>query len=182
MERGLAYLVRNHEFLATHYRGHYFYYYGHYYGHYYAVQAMYLAGGEAWARWWPAVREELARMTQDLAVRTAAAMPADGYREVYEAVQEAQAVANTRQRQLQALLVTMWPVETSSAHKLTTGLFKYRSREETGLSWARALQRSMIALMDDPGLRHPDGTVVARYAHPLFWGSFVVVGDSGDRF
>ncbi len=30
-----------------------------YYGHYYAVQAMYLAGGEAWATWWPAVRDEL---------------------------------------------------------------------------------------------------------------------------
>jgi hypothetical protein len=34
-------------------RAHYFY------GHYYAVQAMYLAGGEHWATWWPAVREEL---------------------------------------------------------------------------------------------------------------------------
>jgi len=30
-----------------------------YYGQYYAVQAMYMAGGERWARWWPAVREEL---------------------------------------------------------------------------------------------------------------------------
>ncbi|MCA9290929.1 MAG: terpene cyclase/mutase family protein [Phycisphaerales bacterium] len=30
-----------------------------YYGHYYAVQAMYLAGGERWQRWWPAVRDEL---------------------------------------------------------------------------------------------------------------------------
>ena len=30
-----------------------------YYGHYYAVQAMYLAGGDWWQRWWPAVRDEL---------------------------------------------------------------------------------------------------------------------------
>lgn len=30
-----------------------------YYGHYYAVQAMYLAGGEHWQRWWPGIREEL---------------------------------------------------------------------------------------------------------------------------
>jgi hypothetical protein len=30
-----------------------------YYGHYYAVQAMYLAGGTHWQRWWPAIREEL---------------------------------------------------------------------------------------------------------------------------
>ena len=30
-----------------------------YYGHYYAVQAMYLAGGERWETWWPAIRDEL---------------------------------------------------------------------------------------------------------------------------
>lgn len=30
-----------------------------YYGHYYAIQAMYLAGGEAWERWWPATKHEL---------------------------------------------------------------------------------------------------------------------------
>jgi len=30
-----------------------------FYGHYYAVQAMYLAGGEHWRTWWPAIREEL---------------------------------------------------------------------------------------------------------------------------
>ncbi len=30
-----------------------------YYGHYYAVQAMYLAGGDHWQRWWPAIRQEL---------------------------------------------------------------------------------------------------------------------------
>jgi phage pi2 protein 07 len=29
------------------------------YGHYYAVQAMWLAGGERWARWYPAIRDEL---------------------------------------------------------------------------------------------------------------------------
>ena len=33
-----------------------------FYGQYYAVQAMYLAGGEWWAVWWPAVREELLSM------------------------------------------------------------------------------------------------------------------------
>lgn len=30
-----------------------------FYGHYYAVQCMYLAGGEHWREWWPAIREEL---------------------------------------------------------------------------------------------------------------------------
>ena len=32
-----------------------------YYGHYYAIQAMYLAGGDYWADWWPAARRELLR-------------------------------------------------------------------------------------------------------------------------
>jgi hypothetical protein len=30
-----------------------------FYGHYYAVQAAFLAGGDRWARWWPAIRREL---------------------------------------------------------------------------------------------------------------------------
>lgn len=33
-----------------------------FYGHYYAVQAMFLAGGEHWSRWWPSIRRELLRM------------------------------------------------------------------------------------------------------------------------
>ncbi|MEK6702755.1 MAG: prenyltransferase/squalene oxidase repeat-containing protein [Planctomycetota bacterium] len=53
--RGLQYLLRrnlpgNGQSLSMQ---HYFY------GQYYAVQAAYLAGGETWATWWPAVREEL---------------------------------------------------------------------------------------------------------------------------
>ena len=36
-----------------------------FYGHYYAVQAMYLAGGEWWAQWWPGVREELVRIQSE---------------------------------------------------------------------------------------------------------------------
>lgn len=35
-----------------------------FYGHYYAVQTMYLAGGEWWARWWPAIRRELIERQQ----------------------------------------------------------------------------------------------------------------------
>ncbi len=30
-----------------------------FYGHYYAVQAMYTAGGDRWAKWFPAIRDEL---------------------------------------------------------------------------------------------------------------------------
>jgi hypothetical protein len=33
---------------------------GHYwYGHYYAIQAMFLAGGDWWAKWYPAVRDQV---------------------------------------------------------------------------------------------------------------------------
>lgn len=54
IERGLTYLrVNALPGQTAPSRAHYFY------GHYYAVQAMYLAGGEHWARWWPAIRQEL---------------------------------------------------------------------------------------------------------------------------
>ena len=55
--RGLHYLMH---FMPTkdghanpEIEGHY------YYGNYYAVQAMFLAGGDWWAKWYPAVRDEL---------------------------------------------------------------------------------------------------------------------------
>ncbi len=54
IDKGVDYLITNalpgRVRLA---RGHYFY------GHYYAVQATYLAGGDAWGTWWPAIRQEL---------------------------------------------------------------------------------------------------------------------------
>ncbi len=52
IRRGLGYVEK---FLPgrTQEQTHYFY------GHYYAVQAMYLAGGPHWKRWWPAIRDEL---------------------------------------------------------------------------------------------------------------------------
>ncbi len=35
-----------------------------YYGQYYAVQAMFLAGGDNWSKWYPAVRDDLIRRQQ----------------------------------------------------------------------------------------------------------------------
>lgn len=35
-----------------------------YYGHYYAAQAMFLAGGDYWKNWYPAVRDELIKVKQ----------------------------------------------------------------------------------------------------------------------
>ena len=54
IDRGLDYLMRN-ALPGAGMAGQAHYYYG----HYYAVQAMYLAGGDRWQKWWPAVRDEL---------------------------------------------------------------------------------------------------------------------------
>lgn len=78
-----------------------------------------------------------------------------------------------------ALLVSMWPVETTSARKLTTGLFSYQ-RDNPDLSRARALRQSMLTLIDGSGLKdEATGKVVASYSHPLFWAPFVIVGEGG---
>ena len=78
-----------------------------------------------------------------------------------------------------ALLVSMWPVETTSAKNLTTGLFQYQ-KEDTTISRARALQKSMLALIDSPGLKdYSTDKIIASYAHPIFWAPFIVVGDGG---
>jgi CHAT domain-containing protein len=78
-----------------------------------------------------------------------------------------------------ALLVSHWPVETTSALALTTDLFR-RQRAEPGLSRARALQQTMIRLVDEGQLVDPaTRQVILSYAHPIFWAPFELVGDSG---
>jgi CHAT domain-containing protein len=78
-----------------------------------------------------------------------------------------------------ALLVSMWPVESTSAKKLTTGLFRHQ-KKDPNLSRARALRKSILELIDDPGLQDDaTGKIVASYAHPLFWAPFVIVGEAG---
>jgi CHAT domain-containing protein len=80
-----------------------------------------------------------------------------------------------------ALLVSMWPVETTSAGKLTTELFRYQ-RENPKFSRAQALRQSMLQLIGSPGLiDYASGKIVASYAHPIFWAPFIIVGDSGLR-
>ena len=54
IEKGLKYVANyNPKSGRSGHEGHYFY------GHYYAVQAMFLAGGDYWATWYPAIRDEL---------------------------------------------------------------------------------------------------------------------------
>jgi prenyltransferase beta subunit len=60
IEKGLAWLMKRLPG-GTPSEGGYFYY-----GHYYAVQAMWHAGGDHWAKWYPAIRDVLlARQTSD---------------------------------------------------------------------------------------------------------------------
>jgi CHAT domain-containing protein len=78
-----------------------------------------------------------------------------------------------------ALLVSHWPVETSSARLLTTELFR-RQSADPGVSRAQALRQTILWLLDSQTLAHPrTGRVAAAYAHPLFWAPFALVGDGG---
>ena len=76
-----------------------------------------------------------------------------------------------------ALLVSNWPVETTSARTLTTDLFR-RQAEQPGLSRAEALRQAELALIDGPGFL-ADGKPLFSYAHPIFWAPFAVIGDGG---
>ncbi|MGD9306057.1 MAG: CHAT domain-containing protein [Desulfobacterales bacterium] len=81
-----------------------------------------------------------------------------------------------------AILISMWPVETTAAKKLTTGLFQYQQKN-IALSRSRALQQSILDLMNSPGLKDSaSGKIVASYAHPLFWAPFIVVGENRAAF
>ncbi len=77
-----------------------------------------------------------------------------------------------------ALLVSNWPVETTSAKALTTDLFK-RQAKDPALTRAEALQQAMLALIDGPGRTDAQGKTLFSYAHPIFWAPFSLVGDGG---
>jgi CHAT domain-containing protein len=78
-----------------------------------------------------------------------------------------------------AILVSMWPVETTSAKRLTTGLFKYQ-KENPKLSRTQALQKSILSLIDSQGFKDEvSGKIIASYAHPIFWAPFIIVGEGG---
>jgi CHAT domain-containing protein len=75
-----------------------------------------------------------------------------------------------------ALLVSNWPVETTSAKALTTDVFR-RQAADPGLSRTEALRQAMLALIDGPGLVDGEGRSVFSYAHPIFWAPFSLIGD-----
>ena len=77
-----------------------------------------------------------------------------------------------------ALLVSNWPVETTSAKALTTDIFR-RQADDSGLGRAQALRGAMLGLMDGPGYLDGEGRTVFSYAHPIFWAPFTLIGDGG---
>ena len=76
-----------------------------------------------------------------------------------------------------ALLVTNWPVETTSARALTTTLFR-RQAADAQLTRAQALRQAMLQLIDGPGYMQ-GGKSIYAYAHPLFWAPYSLVGEGG---
>jgi CHAT domain-containing protein len=69
-----------------------------------------------------------------------------------------------------SLLVSHWPVDSSSAVRLTTRLFD-TLKEHPDRGRADALRQSMLALMNDPS--------DVLNAYPALWAPFAVVGEGG---
>jgi CHAT domain-containing protein len=79
-----------------------------------------------------------------------------------------------------AILLSNWPVESHSVKLLTTDIFK-RQAEDPLLSRARALQASMLNLLDNGVYRdQKTGKALFAYAHPLFWAPFSLVGEGSN--
>jgi CHAT domain-containing protein len=78
-----------------------------------------------------------------------------------------------------ALLVSNWPVETTSARALTTDLF--RRQEGSALSRAEALRQTLVWLLDRGERVDERGRTLFSYAHPIFWAPFTLVGDGGEE-
>jgi CHAT domain-containing protein len=80
-----------------------------------------------------------------------------------------------------ALLVSHWPVETTSARALTTDLFR-RQQKDPSVSRARALQQTMNWLIDrGTFVDAASGKTVFSYAHPIFWAPFTLIGDGSSE-
>jgi CHAT domain-containing protein len=77
-----------------------------------------------------------------------------------------------------SVLVSNWPVETTSARALTTKTFR-QLVQKPGTSRAQALRAAMLSLIDGPGYLDKSGKPVFSYAHPIFWAPFTLVGDGG---
>ena len=69
-----------------------------------------------------------------------------------------------------ALLVSHWAVNSEAAVAITTGMLGEMA-DNPNIGRAEALRRSMLAMMRNGEQE--------RFAHPMFWAPFVVVGEGG---
>jgi len=76
-----------------------------------------------------------------------------------------------------ALLVSLWPVESTSTQQLTTAMFS-AAKQDQMLGRAASLQAARKHLIDGPGYML-DGKELFSYAHPIFWSAFIAVGEGG---
>lgn len=79
-----------------------------------------------------------------------------------------------------AMLISHWPVETTSAKQITTGLFD-RQVADPKLSRAEALNQTLLELIGRGAYTNAQGKPVFAYAHPVFWAPFTVVGDGAGQ-
>ncbi|GMR16459.1 MAG: tetratricopeptide repeat protein [Gammaproteobacteria bacterium] len=75
-----------------------------------------------------------------------------------------------------SILVSHWPVETTSAKEITTGLFDKQTRDKS-LTRAMALNETIKELIYTKKYKNNSGDAVFSYAHPAFWAPFTVIGD-----
>ncbi len=76
-----------------------------------------------------------------------------------------------------ALLVSNWPVDSSSSRLLMTDLFR-RQSEQPSLLKAEALRQAMLQLADKGVAKdEKSGKAMYSYGHPLFWAPYSLVGN-----
>jgi len=76
-----------------------------------------------------------------------------------------------------ALLVSLWPVESTSTQQLTTAMFSAAIKDNQ-LGRAASLQQARLRLIDGSGYMS-EGKELFSYAHPIFWAAFIAVGEGG---
>jgi len=76
-----------------------------------------------------------------------------------------------------ALLVSLWPVESTSTQQLTTAMFS-AAKQDSSLGRAASLKAARASLINGKGYER-DGKELFSYAHPIFWSAFIAVGEGG---
>ena len=76
-----------------------------------------------------------------------------------------------------SLLVSLWPVESTSTQRLTTAMFA-AAKQDPALGRAASLQLARKNLIKGKGYSK-DGEEKFSYAHPVFWAAFIAVGEAG---